>query len=169
MTQPIVAEAVKLAITGLKDISVNDIDCMAIILNDFNGSDEYSAELWVNLKKQVEAAISKGIRNMQARWLYENWGRDCVTIQLIGDDVSDYGDLKAWRESVSWEGYYETGVEVARELRALVTGLHMTPILVDNNHDYEEIVFKAIRAANSDGQAEDWFQFPPPDCDRNLT
>jgi hypothetical protein len=150
------------AVHLLQKTRPDDADCLALIINDHEGAENYSVELWLNQRSVVEQKIEEGMPREKVRWLYEHWSPDAVLGEVIGESCAS-PSLTHWKIAANRVRLYGIAVAVANRIRQQIPGLGRTPILVDNNHEYDELVFEAVEKANPDGQAEDWLAKPPPE------
>ena len=146
---------VKVSVDVLRDIPIESIDSIALIINDHEGNSYFTTEIWINSTNVVSDAVSVGIRRSEARWLYEHWRPEAAK-----------GEILTVRESPTQDRgrYYSLAIETIHEIRKRVPEVEATVFLIDNNHDYDSLVVDAITAANPNGQAVEWLANPPPDC-----
>ena len=160
----LVGEGSRFAVQLISEGSAEDIDCLAFIVNDLEGPSQYSIELWANPCSVVESIVTDGTPRFEARWLYENWNEDAVLGEIVGDSKPTE-HLQLWRSDANRMSIFNLGVAIAREVREAVPNLSGIPFIVDNNHEYDSLVFDAVKAANPNGQAGEWLSHPPPDCE----
>ena len=154
-TKAATKKATAAAVEVLKDLSSDDISLVSIIVNHFEAPRSISMELWVSLRSTVEKAIALGVSEKEARWLYEHWSSEDPAREIFADDYCPETGI---------EGYFSAGCEIARGIRQAMPEFQGQAIIVDDNHEYDGLVMKAVAKANPDGQAHDWLIAPPPDC-----
>ncbi|QIF05167.1 hypothetical protein [Roseimicrobium sp. ORNL1] len=143
------------AVAALQEMLLGGVDSIALIINDHEGSEQFTTEIWINEVDVVNEVVGTGVRLAQARWLYQHWRPEAVQGEVLSAGESPTHDRGR---------YYSMAVEAARQIRKRVPEIEGAVILVDNNHDYDALVVDAITAANPDGQAAEWLAHPPPDC-----
>lgn len=139
----------------LSDVHLDEVDSVALIINDHESPDEFSTELWVNDSDVVDQAVKSGVRLSEARWLYEHWLPEAAKGEVLSSEANPTTDRTR---------YYSLVVETVNQIRTRFSDLKGTLFLVDNNHDYDSLVVASVAAANPDGQASEWLKSPPPDC-----
>jgi hypothetical protein len=154
-----VARMAKAAMEALRDVNSKEVDTIALIINDHEGSDEFTTEIWVNNVAVVNGAVKAGVRQCEARWLYEHWSPAAAKGVILPAGEGPARDRGR---------YYSLAVETIHEIRRQVPEMEETVFLVDNNHDYDSLVVDAIAAANPKGQAAEWLANPPPDCQSSV-
>jgi hypothetical protein len=146
---------VKASLKALLETDLNQVDSIALIINDHEGSDLFTTEIWINEVRVVNEAVESGARPAQARFLYQYWRPDAAKGEVLSRRDSPTDDRGR---------YYSLAIETAHRIRRQVPEMSATIILVDNNHDYDTLVMNAVSAANPDNQAAKWLESPPPDC-----
>jgi hypothetical protein len=146
---------VRASVEALRSVKLEEVDVIALIINDHEGWEEFATEIWINLVSVVNDAVKAGVRRLEARWLYEHWRPESAKGVILPAGESPTQDRGR---------YYSLAVESAHELRRQIPELGEKVILVDNNHDYDALVVAAVAAANPKGQAAEWLAHPPPDC-----
>ncbi len=150
------------AVHMLRKTRSDDVDCIALIINDHEGAENYSVELWLNPRSVVERKVDEGMPMARARWLYEHWNPDAALGEVIGESCAS-PSLTHWKSAANRVRLYSIAVAVANRIRQQIPGLGASPIIVDNNHEYDALVFESVEKANPDGQARDWLAKPPPE------
>lgn len=143
------------------------VDSVALIIDDYDDVESFTLQVWLNSVDNTKAKIEEGVPKQKARWLYEFWDPEAPDREIIGpkNSSTERELFLDWAKSGDRSGFYGIAVAIANRLRELVDSISQTPILVDNNHEYDQLVYSAIEAANPDQQAKDWLRFPPPDCE----